>query len=147
MTSNGSVDLLDVSVWLPLAVRDHEHHARALRYWEDESAPTVAVCRITALAFLRLLTNPRVMCNAALSSNRAWIELGRWLALPEIVFLGEPEQVHERLGRFASALPLGPASWTDAYLAAFAITTGCRMVTFDGGFAQYADLDLLRLEV
>ena len=83
MTSNGSVDLLDVGVCVPLAARDHDHHVRALRYWEEESAPAVAICRVTALAFLRLLTNPRVMHDAVLSSRRAWDELGRWLARQE----------------------------------------------------------------
>ena len=35
--------------------------------------------------------------------------------------------------------------WTDAYLAAFAQQANLRMVTFDKGFARYADLVLLTL--
>ncbi len=36
--------------------------------------------------------------------------------------------------------------WTDAYLASFAMTAACRMVSFDKGFAQYEGLQFLQLE-
>ena len=35
--------------------------------------------------------------------------------------------------------------WTDAYLAAFAITTGCRLVSFDADFQRFPALLLLHL--
>ena len=35
--------------------------------------------------------------------------------------------------------------WTDAYLAAFAITSQAQLITFDQGFSRYAGLDLLVL--
>lgn len=37
---------------------------------------------------------------------------------------------------------VGPSSWTDAYLAAFARTHSCLLVTFDNGFARWAELKL-----
>lgn len=103
-------------------------------------------CRVTALAFLRHLTNPLIMQSAVLTTKRAWEELERWLAMPEVVFFEEPSGLHEVLGSFAATLTLGQASWTDAYLAAFCISEGCRMVSFDGGFRRFAGLDLLELK-
>ena len=35
-----------------------------------------------------------------------------------------------------------PKLWMDAYLAAFALAGGCRMVTTDAAFKQFAGLDL-----
>lgn len=78
------------------------------------------------------------MQHAVLTGVRAWQEYERWLALPDVEILAEPEGRHERFGTFATALDLGPASWADAYLAAFTISAGCRMVTFNGGFTRYA---------
>jgi predicted nucleic acid-binding protein len=52
-----SADLLDANVWLALAAEAHVHHETATHYWEAAAAPTVAFCRITQMAFLRLLTN------------------------------------------------------------------------------------------
>ncbi len=75
------------------------------------------------------------------------MEFERWLSLPEVVLLPEPTGLHELLRHYASNLQLGQASWTDAYLAAFARAGSFRMVTFDGGLARYTDLDLLHLKL
>src|SRR2546423_1233031 len=124
-------DLLDASVWVPLAAPDHLHHDRPRRYWHEELVGTAAFCRVTALALLRHLTNRHVMQHGVLTGGEAWEEYARWLSLPEIRFLTEPPGVERHLRQFARALNPGPALWTDAYLAAFAIAGGCRMVTFD----------------
>ena len=39
-----------------------------------------------------------------------------------------------------------PRTWTDSYLAAFAMTEGARLISFDTDFQRYPDLDLLPLE-
>jgi predicted nucleic acid-binding protein len=36
--------------------------------------------------------------------------------------------------------------WTDAYLAAFAITSGSRLVSFDADFARFPGLHFLHLK-
>lgn len=145
-TSKSSVDLLDVNVWIAIHSPDHVHHRRARRYWDNESADHVAFCRVTALAALRQWTNPAVMRHAVLTTSEAWEEFERWLALPDIVSLPEPTGLHATFRRFAMKLTLGHSSWTDAYLASFAIVEGCRLVTFDVGFRRYGGLDLLVLE-
>lgn len=139
-------DLLDASVWLPLSVPDHAHHERALRYWHDEAAERVVFCRTTALALLRLLSNPRVLGKAALSGVEAWAALERWMALPETGLLAEPPGIDERLGDWSGAVPMRAGDWTDAYLAAFACAAGCRLVAFDGDFARYPGVEFLHLK-
>lgn len=138
-------DLLDASVWIPLCAPDHIHHERARRYWETETAQRIAFCRVTALALLRHLTNPRIMQHAVQTSTAAWNIYEDWLALPEIVLLPDPPKLHPQLRRLSRSVNLGPALWTDAYLAAFAIAGGCRLVAFDNDFRRFPGLDFLHL--
>lgn len=139
-------DLLDVNVWLPLSAPDHPHHARSRRYWQDESADSVAFCRVTALALLRHLTNPRIMAHAVLTGVEAWRAYERWIALPEVSLAVELADLDQHLAKLARAVDLTPTLWTDAYIAAFAIGGGHRVVTFDGDFRRFPDLDLLHLQ-
>jgi len=81
-TKQSMPDLLDASVWLPLSAPDHVHYPRARRYWDDEAASELAFCRVTALALLRHLSNPRILGEAALDGGAAWRALETWLALP-----------------------------------------------------------------
>ena len=138
-------DLLDASVWVPLSAPDHVHHARARRYWDEEAAGELAFCRVTALALLRHLTNPRILGDAVLDGAGAWRALETWLAVARVTFLREPPGVDELLGGWASRLDLRGGRWTDAYLAAFAAASGCRLVAFDGDFTQYSGLEFLHL--
>lgn len=138
-------DLLDSSVWLPLSAPDHVHYARARRYWDDEAAGDLAFCRATALALLRHLTNPTILGDAALDGGAAWRALGTWLALPQITLLDEPAGLDELLGEWARQFDLRRGTWTDAYLAAFAAASGCRLVAFDGDFHRYPGVDFLHL--
>ena len=142
---NASPDLLDASVWLPLSAPDHVHHARARRYWEAESADQLAFCRVTALAFLRLTTNVAVLGDAVLDGPGAWHALRTWLDAPRVDFLAEPPGVDEVLARWATGLDLRRGHWTDAYLAAFAVAAGSRLVTFDADFSRFQGLSWIRL--
>jgi toxin-antitoxin system PIN domain toxin len=139
-------DLLDANVWVALAAADHVHHEHALRYWQEESAESVSFCRVTALAFLRLVTNAHVMQHAVLTSGEAWALLQEWLRLPEVSFLNEPVGLDEQLGQFSRVMSIRPKLWTDAYLAAFAIAGNHRVVTFDGDFEKFSGLNLLLLQ-
>jgi len=141
------IDLLDASVWVPLSAPDHVHHHRARRYWQHEAAEQLAFCRITAIALLRHLTNPRIMQHAVLTGSEAWDAYERWLALPEIIFLADPTGVQDQLRRLSRSVNPGPGLWTDLYLAAFALTGGFRLVAFDADFSRITGLSLLRLEV
>lgn len=139
-------DLLDASVWIPLCAPDHVHHARALRYWEEEAADELVFCRVTALALLRCLTNPRILGDRALNGASAWQALATWLAVPRVRFLGEPAGLDEWLRRWSESLDLRGGQWTDAYLAAFAAASGCRLVAFDSDFHRYPGIQFLHLK-
>jgi len=138
-------DLLDASVWLPLSAPDHVHYARARRYWEDEAADELAFCRVTALALLRLLTNPRILGEAVLDGEGAWHALETWLHVPRVALLGEPAGLDHFLGQWAGQLNLRAGRWTDAYLAAFARASDSRLVAFDSDFERYSGVEFLHL--
>jgi len=140
-------DLLDASVWLPLSAPEHVHYPRARRYWDEESASELAFCRVTALALLRHLTNARILGDAALDGRAAWRALEAWLALPHITLLAEPPGLGELLAQWAGKHDLRAGQWTDAYLAAFAVASGCRLVAFDGDFHRYQGLEFLHLTI
>ncbi len=138
-------DLLDASVWLPLSAPDHVHHQRARRYWDEESASELVLCRVTALALLRHLTHTTILGNAALDGGAAWKALETWLAVPQVSFIPEPPGVDELLAEWAGKLNLRGGNWTDAYLAAFAAASGCRLVAFDDDFNRFPGLEFLHL--
>lgn len=139
-------DLVDASVWVPLSAPDHVHYARARRYWDEESSEALVFCRVTALALLRHLTNPRIMGPAALDGAAAWNALGTWLAVLRVRMLAEPAGLDEWLRRWSESLDLRGGAWTDAYLAAFAAASGCRLVAFDGDFSRYPGIQFLHLK-
>jgi toxin-antitoxin system PIN domain toxin len=141
-----SRDLLDVSAWLPLAAPDHVHHRRVRRYWEVERAPEVVFCRVTALAFVRYLMNPLVMHHGVLDAAGAWEHYEEWRRVPGVSLLAEPAGIEECLSTICGAGGFGSRGLTAAYLAAFARTAGCRLVSFDDGFRRFEWLDFLRLE-
>lgn len=140
-------DLLDASVWLPLSAPDHVHHARALRYWHEEASAEIGFCRITTLALLRHLTNPRIVGAAALDGASAWRALKTWLSQPGVTMLDEPSALDAWLQRWSEAVDPRGGNWTDAYLAAFAAAGGYRLVAFDGDFRRYPGLQFLHLVV
>lgn len=139
-------DLLDASVWVPLCAPDHVHYARARRYWDEEAADELVFCRMTALALLRHLTNPRILGEAALNGSAAWRALETWLAVPRVRLLVEPAGLEEWLARWSGELDLRGGEWTDAYLAAFAAAGDCRLVAFDADFRRYAGIKFLHLK-
>lgn len=143
---DGTVDLLDVNVWLALGVPDHPRHHRARRYWYEESGSEVAFCRITALGFLRLTTHPVVMGDEPLTVPEAWDAYQDFRRLPEVILSPEPEGCERYLETWATGEPPSRHQWTDAYLAAFATAAAFRLVTFDRGFKRFPDLHLFRLE-
>src|SRR5437870_2887952 len=109
----GGVDLPDVNVWLALTHAHHAHHARAQRYWSREAAPSLAFCRTTALALLRLTTNPSVMGGKPLSVAEAWTLYRSLRELDEVVLAAEPASCEEVLAAWADSGAFGPRLWTD----------------------------------
>jgi uncharacterized protein len=139
-------DLPDLNVWLALVDPDHEHHARAKRYWETEAASRLTFCRITMLGLLRLLTNRKVMRNEPFTPEQAWLAYRSFLALPEVDFLAEPTAAEPQMAEWTDTPSFAPERWTDAWLAALAASTRCRLVSFDAGFRSFPGLSFLHLK-
>ncbi len=141
------MDLCDSNVWLALALSRHVHHAAAREWFEAIRDPrSVLFCRATQQTFLRLLTNASVFGpygNPPLTNRQAWEAYQSLLADDRIAFRSEePGGLEAQWRRFAVRETATPKVWMDAYLAAFALTAGCRMVTTDAAFKQFGGLDL-----
>jgi toxin-antitoxin system PIN domain toxin len=136
-------DLPDVNVWLALAVQEHPHHGAARRYWEEGGTTRLWFNRVTMLALVRLLCQPKVMGAAAQKLATAFDVYRGFMALPEVSLLDEAPACESQLQRLAATEPPLPARlWTDAYLAAFAISAQLRLITFDRDFERFAGLNL-----
>jgi toxin-antitoxin system PIN domain toxin len=141
------VVLCDSNVWLALTLSKHAHH-HAARDWLErvEEPEAVCFCRATQQTFLRLLTNASVLRpygNEPLTNRQAWNVFESLLADDRIALRAEePPGLEGPWRRFALRNTASPKIWMDAYLAAFAIAGGYRMVTTDGGFRQFKSWDV-----
>jgi toxin-antitoxin system PIN domain toxin len=147
-TSNvqSGVDLPDVNVWFALGFPDHPRHACAVRYWQEEAAPRQAFCRVTNLGLVRLYTNRTAMLEAPMTVPEAWTAYQKLRAAPGVQWADEPPECDALLGRWAVSGDFTPRLWTDAYLAAFTVAAGFRLVSMDGDFDRFKGLDFLHLE-
>jgi toxin-antitoxin system PIN domain toxin len=143
---NASADLPDVNVWLALTDDRHVHHHAAQRYWNEQRAGEIAFCRVTMLALLRLVTHPQVMSGMPFTHDEAWNIYRTYRNLRIIRFLPESDALETTFAALSTETNLPHRLWTDAYLAAFAISTGKRLVSFDADFLRFPKLDLLLLE-
>jgi len=124
----------DVNAWIALAYRGHQHHGPAAEWFEELDAETVYFCRITQLAFLRLLCHPSVMGDEVKSQREAWGEYHSLLGDGRCAFHAEPEDrvtLETTLRALTSSRRAAPKQFSDAYLAAFAQVAGLTLVTFD----------------
>ena len=140
--------LADVNVWLATLVAEHPHHAAATRWWMSDVIPAghqVALCRLTQLGLLRLLSNERVMGPQRMDHGQAWAVVGDLTAQDNVDVLDEPAGVDPRLAGLCARGGSSPGFWTDAYLAAFALAGGHRFATFDRGFLRFDGLEVLLL--
>jgi hypothetical protein len=142
VTSNG--DLPDLNVWLALAVQEHPHHGVATRYWQEAAARRVCFCRVTMLGLTRLLTQPKLMGQGVLGLRNAHDTYKRFAALAEVDFCPESADCEFVLDKLVTAATPARLA-TDAYLAAFAMSQGLRLVSFDKDFSRFEGLDHLRL--
>jgi toxin-antitoxin system PIN domain toxin len=98
----------------------------------------VGVPWASLLAFLRVVTNPRIV-TGAVPMRDAWSAVRGWLELPP-VWVPEPTPAHaEVLGSLlegVSSAQLVP----DAHLAALAIEHGLTICSNDSDFARFPDV-------
>jgi len=138
-------DLLDVNVWVALSHADHVHHARARRYWETESAESVGFCRLTMLAFIRLITNRKVMDGRHLLPSEAWDLYHEFRNEPRVDLLTEPHGLEQQMTKWSNDAAFPVRLWTDCALAAWAHAANCRLVSFDVDYQRFEGLQFLHL--
>jgi toxin-antitoxin system PIN domain toxin len=109
-------------------------------------------CRATQQSFLRLATTPALLKAygaQGMSNNDALVALDALLALPQVSVHEESLGVFGLWHALAATDTASPKVWMDAYLAAFAIKGGMRMLTIDRDFKQFVgqglDLNLITL--
>lgn len=134
--------LFDTNVWLAALFTTHPFHAQAQQALQNASASAPAVwCRATEQSFLRLATTPALLTayGAQGMNNRdALHALDALQALPQVSTLDEAPGTLALWRQLAARDTASPKVWMDAYLAAFAVAGGLRMVTLDRDFNQFA---------
>lgn len=118
-----------------------KQHERA-RQWLEEQLNTpqrVGLPWTSLLAFLRIVTNPRIY-PTPLSGPEAWAIVEGWLACPT-VWCPQPTFRHaEILGRLIQEGGLTAALIPDAHLAALAIEHDLTLCSADQDFARFPGL-------
>ncbi len=140
--------LCDSNVFLALSVEQHVHHSLAAAWFGAlTAADTASFCRATRISFLRLLTQKIAVDFVPLTNREAWGALDQLMADEATGFEAEPHGLDLVWRQLADRDAASPKLWMDAYLAAFAITGGLRMVTLDKDFRNFEShgLDLLLL--
>jgi len=139
--------LCDVNVLLALCYDRHVHHAAALAWLEAQGIGEVILCRSTQLSLLRLLCHPTVMGRQVCTLVQAWKVYDairddeRFYFQPE----ADPQRLETVWRELTQLSQPSPNVWSDAYLAAFAITAGLHLATFDQGFRRFSGLQLTLL--
>ena len=133
----------DVNVWLALASAEHIHHRAAKHWWDEDQSDRILFCRLTQMGLLRLLTTAAVMNQKPLIGAAALAIYDRFLTDDRVRFVAEPSDIEHAFRSLAPIDSASPKLWADAYLAAFAETSGSRLITFDHGLAARASRSLL----
>lgn len=126
----------DINVWIALASDRHVHHEAAKNWFAAVEPGGAAFCRVTQMGFLRLITNRHVMVADVVTQKEAWQVYQKLSRDPRVTYLHEPSGIENEWQRLTQSGSASTNTWTDAYLAAFALMRGLKAVSFDGGFEK-----------
>lgn len=133
--------LVDANLLVYAHVRSVPEHERA-REWLDQHLNGIAPVGLpwpSLLAFLRLVTNPRVFERPE-PMGRAWEQVQAWLGC-EPAWVPRPGDRHAEILGSLLALPGVQANLVpDAHLAALTMEHGLTLYSTDGDFARFAGL-------
>ena len=144
--------LVDTNVWLAAIFTTHPLHQVARDAVQQATPAEPAVfCRATQLSFLRLASTSTLLKAygaEGLTHRDALVALHALQALREVNVREEPRGTLALWQAMSALDSASPKVWMDAYLAAFAISGGLRMLTLDQDFRNFVpqglDLALLR---
>lgn len=142
--------LADTSIWIARAIPEHDDHGRTGEWLNSVGgSDRVVVCRAIQQSLLRLLTLAALTRGYGyppMSNADAWTRYDSLIADDRVIFRSdEPDGLEARWRQLTERDTASPKLWMDAYLAAFAIEGGYRMVTTDAAFRQFPGLDLVVL--
>jgi uncharacterized protein len=135
-------NVVDANVWVALLANDHEHHQSTQRWYERLEAEEAGLCRLVQVTMLRLLSTRAVMGTGTIPASTAWMRIEELLQDERAVFLHEPaalDVIWPTLLRYREPTP---NLVNDAYLAAFAMAGGYKLVTRDRGFLEFRGLEV-----
>ena len=122
--------LLDANVWVAASWGGHSKH-HIVRDWLDGQLDELAWCRVTQMAFLRLVSNPAVAGSDSRTRREAWDSFHAFAEDPRVRFLAEPDGLLPLWLSMSKREDRRHQLWTDDYLAAFTQAAGATFVTFD----------------
>lgn len=129
--------LIDANLLIYAHVTNMPQHAKA-KDWLDEvlnESYRVGLPWQSLLAFMRLVTNPRVFERPE-STAEAWAQVKSWLDL-ENVWIPSPTGAHRNLLASLIAQVSESNLVPDAHLAALAIEHGLVLCSTDGDMARF----------
>jgi uncharacterized protein len=136
------VILVDVNLLIYARSSTFSQH-RAARDWLDRQLSgftDVGLPWATLLAFLRLLTSPRIFQHPEPMAD-VWGQVSEWLAC-ERAWIPQPTDRHAVIMAELLALPgVHGKLVPDAHLAALAIEHGLTLCSTDGDFARFPGLN------
>ena len=133
--------LVDANFLVYAHVTGFGEHEAARGWLEAQlsSTPRIGLSWPSLLAFVRLVTNPRVFSDPE-SIADAWEQVNAWLDAGPVWTPAPTARHREILGECLRVSALRANDVPDAHLAALAVEHGLRLATTDGGFARFARL-------
>lgn len=133
--------LVDANILVYAVVESMAQNERA-KDWLDEALngiPRVGIPWQTILAFVRLVSNPRIFDRPA-SIMDAWLQVEAWLGC-ECVWIPAPTERHAEVLNALLGVPgLSANQVPDAHLAALAIEHGLVICTSDSDFNRFSEI-------
>jgi toxin-antitoxin system PIN domain toxin len=133
--------LVDANLLIYAYAREMLQHDTA-REWLDRQInilPRVGLPWPSLLAFVRLLSNPRIF-ERPVSVASAWEQVEKWLAAPAVWIPGPTARHAAILGPLLRENVSRANLVQDAHLAALAIEHGLTLCSTDGDFARFPGL-------
>ncbi len=134
--------VVDANLLIYAHVTSYEQHEAAREWLEGQltSTPRVGLPWPSLLAFMRLVSNPRVFAKPE-SVVDSWRQVEAWLDA-EPAWIPVPTSRHQEvLGDCIGDTTLRANDVPDAHLAALAVEHGLKLATSDSGFARFRRLE------
>ena len=122
--------LVDVGGWLAAIWGRHARH-RIARQWFDGQSDDLILCRVTQMSVLRLVSNPAIMGEDAVTRSEAWRIIDQLWSDNRVLWAEEPAHLEAVFRAISARNDTSHKLWTDNYLAAFAQASGASLATLD----------------